>query len=418
MSVLLYRLAIGLYHLGIRIAALFNAKAASWVRGRHAWKKQLKDWRKTIPKGAQVLWMHCASLGEFEQGRPVLERMRTEWPELKIVLSFYSPSGYEQRKNYPAADYVCYLPPDGPLRARNWIATLRPDLIVFVKYEFWYYHLKAVFRRRIPTYLIAGVFRPKQLFFQWYGATFRRLLASFTHLYVQTSADLEQLQQVGIENATVAGDPRVDQVLTLAETEEQFPMIDTFAEGHQLLIAGSTWPPGEAILLADRERWSGEWKLLIAPHDIAEAHVKQICEACPVPVLRYSSQPSESDLRKARILVLDTIGMLSRVYRCGDLAYIGGGFGRSIHNTLEPAAHGLPVIFGPKHEKFFEAVQLREMGGGFVVRNEADFEQIFTELKSKSSREAASAQVALYLKRNRGAASRIAGALSHRLRQE
>lgn len=412
MSVLLYRFAIGFYHLAIRLAAVFNAKAAAWVQGRRDWLGQLQAWRQAVPAEAQVLWMHCASLGEFEQGRPVLEQLRREHPDLQIVLSFYSPSGYEQRKNYPTANYVCYLPPDGPRRARQWLEVLSPDLIVFVKYEFWYFHLKSAFQRQVPVYLIAGVFRPNQLFFRWYGRAFKAVLSRFAHLYVQTDKDLSLLHAHGIENASAVGDPRVDQVIALAESEVQFPVVNSFRAGHKVLIAGSTWPPGESILLSDQEWWTADWKLIIAPHDISEGHISQIIKACQIPFVRYSSNPSEESLRSARILILDTIGMLSRVYRCGDLAYIGGGFGRSIHNTLEPAAHGLPVIFGPRHGKFFEAIRLREMGGAFVINNEEDFREVFDQLQGAEKRARAVNQVLGYLADNRGAASAIAGALS------
>ncbi len=418
MSVLLYRLAIGLYHFGIRIAALFNAKAASWVQGRKNWLEKLQAWRQSVPADAKVLWMHCASLGEFEQGRSVLEQLRKDHPDLQLVLSFYSPSGYEQRKDYPVANYVCYLPHDGPSRARQWLDELRPNTIVFVKYEFWYFHLQAAFQRHIPTYLIAAVFRPDQLFFQWYGKAFRKLLSNFTHLYVQTTNDANLLNAHDITNTTGVGDPRVDQVIALAESEAAFPVVEAFGNGHKVLIAGSTWPPGEKILFAKPELWEQDWKLLIAPHDISEGHVKQIVKDCPLPYVRYSAKPSNDELQQARVLILDTIGMLSRVYRCGDLAYIGGGFGRSIHNTLEPAAHGLPIIFGPKHEKFFEAVQLKEQGGAFVIKNEVDFQQVFQQMQDPENRKRAVKQVMNYLADNRGAASSIANALGEGFQRE
>ncbi|MEL6835685.1 MAG: glycosyltransferase N-terminal domain-containing protein [Bacteroidota bacterium] len=418
MGSLLYRIAVSAYHLGIRLAALFNPKARAWVDGRQNWLADLQGWRSTIAANDKVLWMHCASLGEFEQGRPVLEQLRKDFPHLKIVLSFYSPSGYELRKNYAAADYICYLPADTSSNAQGWITNLRPDLIVFVKYEFWYFHLQAAFDQRIPTFLIAGAFRPQQLFFRWYGRTFLQLLHRFQHLHVQTLADQQLLQSHGLEQVTVTGDPRVDQVMTIAQETVQYPPIAAFATGAQVFIAGSTWPPGEAILLAQKEWWSSDWKLLIAPHDISESHVQQIIDRCPLPALRYSSEPTESELRGARILVLDTIGMLSRVYRYGRLVYVGGGFGRSIHNTLEPAAYGLPLLFGPKHHKFAEAVALRESGGAFVIENKADFEACFAELRDPSARALASREVVSYLQQNQGATARIIVDLTKVLRPE
>ncbi|MEL7252433.1 MAG: glycosyltransferase N-terminal domain-containing protein, partial [Bacteroidota bacterium] len=262
MRSLLYRIAVGAYHFGIRLAALFNPKAQAWVAGRQNWLADLQQWRNSIAANDKVLWMHCASLGEFEQGRPVLEQLRKDFPHLKIILSFYSPSGYELRKNYAAADYICYLPADTPSNAQQWIINLQPDLIVFVKYEFWYFHLQAAFDQEIPTFLIAGAFRPQQLFFRWYGRAFLQLLRRFQHLHVQTPADQQLLQRYGIGQVTVTGDPRVDQVMTIAQDTVQYPLIAAFATGAQVFIAGSTWPPGEAILLANKEWWASDWKLL------------------------------------------------------------------------------------------------------------------------------------------------------------
>lgn len=418
MTILLYRIAVGFYHLGIRLASFFNTKARSWVQGRSNWLAELQDWRSGLPTDAQVIWMHCASLGEFEQGRPVLEALRQDFPDSKIVLSFYSPSGYELRHNYATADYVCYLPPDSPANARHWLDHLQPSLIVFVKYEFWYYHLRTAFQRQIPTYLIAAVFRPGQLFFQWYGSSFKRLLSSFSHIFVQTTDDKELLTRHRIDQVTVAGDPRVDQVLTIAESKTEFPLIASFKNEHLLFIAGSTWPPGEDIILADQQLWAGDWKLLIAPHDISEGHIQSIIQQCILPWVRYSTSPDEASLKQARILILDTIGMLSRVYRYGELAYIGGGFGRSIHNILEPAAHGLPVMFGPRHEKFSEALALRERGGGFLVNNEETFQATFQHLINQEKARQARQEIMGYLQLSKGAASQIAVELGAVLRPE
>ena len=418
MSVLLYRLAVGAYHLAIRLAALFNPKAKAWVDGRTGWLEDLRRWRASLRTEDRVVWMHAASLGEFEQGRPVLEQLRKDYPNLKIALSFYSPSGYEQRKNYATADYVCYLPADTARNAQHWISSLRPDLIVFVKYEFWYFHLQAAFSQNIPTYLIAGAFRREQSFFRWYGGMFLELLRQFRHLHVQTIADQNLLKQYGLEAVTVTGDPRVDQVMSIAELEVHYPRIATFGEGVELFIAGSTWPPGETILLSNGQQWRTDWKLLIAPHDISAGHVQQIVDRCPLPPLRYSTEPSAEELRAARILILDTIGMLSRVYRYGSLVYIGGGFGRSIHNTLEPAAYGLPILFGPKHKKFAEAVALSQRGGAFVIENQEDFDQRFEALRNPEARAIASREVAKYLQENRGATERIVADLSKVLRPE
>lgn len=408
MSILLYYVAVQLYHLGIRVAALWQPKARAWVAGRRGGLAALRAWRQTFPPDTPVLWMHCASLGEFEQGRPVFERLRQAHPTAQLVLTFYSPSGYEQQRHYPLADYVAYLPPDTPRHARQWVQALRPSRVIFVKYEFWYFHLSALFRSGVPTYLVAAGFRPGQLFFRWYGARFLGLLRQFTHLFVQSAADADLLRQHGITHVTVAGDPRVDRVLEIAASAIDFPLVARFAQGHRLLVAGSTWPPDETALLTDPQLWTGAWKLLIAPHDVDEAHVQDIIRRLgTLPHCRYSQLQPDTPLPDCRVLVLDTIGMLSRVYHYGELAYIGGGFGKSIHNLLEPAAHGLPVIFGPKHTKFPEALALRTNGGGFVLDQPNGFPALFARATSPAALGAAQQAVQTYLSASRGASQVI-----------
>lgn len=411
MTAFIYRLVISLYHAVIYLASWFKPKAKAWVEGRKDWQDQLQVWRSGIPAEAKVLWMHCASLGEFEQGRPILELIRENYRDYQIVLSFYSPSGYEQQANYPHADFVTYLPPDSPGNARQWQAILRPDLAIFVKYEFWVFHLKALFAAGIPVFLVAGSFRPGQLFFQWYGAYFLALLRGFEHLFVQNQRDEELLERFGIAAVTVAGDPRIDRVLAIAKQEINFPEIATFKGNDRLFIGGSTWPAGEQILLTQQAFWQNGWKLLLAPHDISETHLRNIEALLTVPFCRYSQLATHQDFASCRVMILDTIGMLSRVYHYGDLAYIGGGFGKSIHNTLEPAAHGLPILFGPKHQKFQEALTLKNQGGAFEVLSFVDFERYFIDFQDKNVFNKAQKAVRSYLEANQGAAGRIVRAL-------
>jgi 3-deoxy-D-manno-octulosonic-acid transferase len=413
MGPLIYQLALSLYHSSIRLAALFSPKAKAWVDGRKDWKSALRKWKKLQAKDVAILWMHCASLGEFEQGRPVLERIRKHYPSYKIVLTFYSPSGYLQQKNYPHADYICYLPADHPANARFWVDTLDPAVAIFVKYEFWYFHLTALYQGAVPTYLIAASFRSEQLFFQSYGGMFKRLLRQFQHIFVQQQADLILLQQHGIHAVSVAGDPRVDRVFAIARQAVDYPALAAFKGQQQLFVAGSSWPIGEDMLLKNQNQWwTTDWKLLIAPHAIDEKHIEEIIAKIKLPYCRYSQLDDETDLSACRILILDTIGMLSGVYRYGDLAYIGGGFGRSIHNTLEPAAYGLPVIFGPRHEKFPEAVSLLQYGGGFLVESPDQFELIFNNLCIDANRKKAGLAIKQYISANQGASNKILAELA------
>lgn len=411
MIALLYLLIVSLYHVAIYLASLFKPKARAWVDGRKDWQGKLLLWRKNIPTEAKVLWMHCASLGEFEQGRPILELIHERYPDYQIVLSFYSPSGYEQQADYPHADYVTYLPADSPSNARHWVEELRPNLVIFVKYEFWVFHLKALFAAGIPVFLVAGSFREKQLFFQWYGGYFRELLSGFQHLYVQNQSDQDLLHRFGITSVTVAGDPRVDRVLGIAQEEINFPLVASFKGTERLFIGGSTWPVGEQILLTRQAYWEKDWKLLLAPHDISEAHLKNIEALLDVPFCRYSQLVPNQDLSPYRVLILDTIGMLSRVYHYGELAYIGGGFGKSIHNILEPAAHGLPILFGPNHQKFQEALTLKSQRGAFEIINFVDFERYFIGFQEEKVLHQAEKAVRDYLVANQGAAERIVGEL-------
>ncbi len=347
--------------------------------------------------------MHCASLGEFEQGRPVLEQFREVFPTWKIVLSFYSPSGYEQRKDYAGADHVTYLPLDTPAQATAFVEALAPNQAVFVKYEFWYYHLQALFARGIPTLLISAVFRPDQLFFRWYGGPFLSLLRRYTHVFVQDEASQKLLAQYGIHHVIRAGDTRIDRTMALATQPFEEEKIANFANGRSVLVVGSSWAPDEEIILP----WlandaSQDWAVLLAPHEIGEPHLQQIMTKSRVPTQRYT-QTTAAETPQARLLVLDTIGMLNKVYRYGQLAYIGGGFGAGIHNTLEPIAYDLPVIFGPRYDKFIEARALVATGGGFAIGSIAEFGRVFQQLTQTETGQTAVAALRLYKQTGRGA---------------
>lgn len=403
---LLYRLFIYTYVAAIHLVSPFNAKARQWVRGRSNWSERLRG-ALASERERPLLWMHCASLGEFEQGRPILEALRERRPELFILLTFYSPSGYEIRKDYEGADYVGYLPADTPRNARRFLETADPMLVIFIKYEFWYYLLREVQRRDIPLYLVSALFRRDQIFFQPWGVPFRRLLRGFTHLFVQNSSSGDLLEDIGISEYSIAGDTRIDRVVQIADAAPDFPVVAAFTKDRPCLVAGSTWPPDEDILRPLIHRHlTADWTCIIAPHQIDEQHLAEIEERMDIPIVRYS-QLEAGEAERYRVLLIDNIGMLSGLYRYGKLAYIGGGFGAGIHNTLEPIAFGLPVFFGPRYEKFEEAVELVRTGGAFPVENVENLIQHFLELQNEDNYHRASLAATRYVKDNRGATKRI-----------
>ena len=371
-----------------------------------------QQWR---PRPAdQVLWVHAASLGEFEQGRPLIEAFRAAFPDWKIALTFFSPSGYIIRKNYPGADWVGYLPADTPENARDFLELLRPDLTVFVKYEFWANYLFALRNRNTPTLLISALFRPNQPFFRWYGGFWRRALACFTHIFVQNENSLRLLHRHGSLNTSLAGDTRIDRVLALPASTPENPIATAFAyrkEGFTL-VAGSTWPADEAALIPLLTNPAcAAWRLMLAPHEPSENYVqileKRLRDADPhLAVLRYS-QASPERAKAARVLIIDNIGLLNGLYRYGYAAYIGGGFGRAIHNTLEPAAFGLPVLFGPRFEKFEEARQMADSGGAFPCDSAEKICAVLKKLENPEERIRASASAMQYLQENKGATEKI-----------
>lgn len=402
----LYTLFIFFLQAAYRLAALFHPKAKAWVRGRRGWEDALFEDLYSWPEVRPRVWMHCASLGEFEQGRPVLEKIQQAFPEYLIVLTFFSPSGYELRKNYPGADYVCYLPIDMPTSARLFVDIVRPDLVIFVKYEFWFNTLQAVQRKGTPLVLISALFRPDQVFFQPWGKWFRRILAGFDLIFTQDEGSRALLRKYGIP-ATVTGDTRVDRVLRIVEEAERFPQIEHFCRQAPILVAGSTWPADEEIIT----RWWGtvghreDWRLIIAPHDISEGHLQQIEKRFGKRhIIRYTHL---DEWQEQRLLLIDNIGMLAALYRYARVAYIGGGFGAGIHNTLEPIAHGCPVLFGPRYEKFAEARTLVDTGGAFVIDQEATLRTTLQHLQATEHYALAAMAARDYVRNNQGATDRI-----------
>lgn len=365
---LLYNTGIRLYFLTIWIVSAFNQKAKSWLSGRK---------NSSFTKYNNSIWFHFASLGEFEQGRSVLQQVRTLFPEKKIVITFFSPSGYEVRKNTPLADAVYYLPLDTAHNAKRFIDAIQPEMAIFTKYEYWYHFFNETHKRNIPLYIISGIFRPGQVFFKWYGRLHREILSFVTHFFVQDDASKQLLKGINITNATVSGDTRFDRVWANAQSLKSLPEISAFKNSSKVFIAGSTWPPDEKLVTTLINQYL-LWKFIIAPHEVGEEKIVNLQNLLPEgSFIRYSQiKNGETQLNSFRVLIIDNIGMLSSLYQYSDIAYIGGGFGAGIHNTLEAAAFGLPVIFGPNYSRFKEAHDLVELKAGFSIANEAELKAI------------------------------------------
>lgn len=374
----IYTIAIHLYTLGIRTAAMFDhSKARLMVTG---WK-EVPAALARLEKGKPTVWFHAASLGEFEQARPVLEAYRQRHPECQVLVTFFSPSGYEVRKNYAQAEAVCYLPMDTPGNVRRFLDAVHPDKVFFVKYEFWYNYLNALRQRGIDTYIFSAIFRPEQYFFKWYGGWFLRQIGlCFKHLFVQNEESQQLLKSHGIAHCSLAGDTRYDRVHQIAQAAEPDAVVEKFLDGYDgpVLVAGSTWPPDEQLLarLHENKEWFPE-RIIIAPHEIYEEHLRSI-EALFPNSIRYSecintlTQSHNNTFTHSKVLIIDNIGLLSKLYRYATVAYIGGGFGVGIHNILEAVAYGKPVVFGPNHHKFQEAHDIIELGGGMTVDEKPD----------------------------------------------
>ena len=386
---MIYNIVIYFVLWGIAIASLFNEKVRKMWRGE---REAFKILKQKVDPSAKYVWFHAASLGEFEQGRPLMERIRKEYPQYKILLTFYSPSGYEVRKNYEGADIICYMPVDTRLNAIRFLRLVRPVMAFFIKYEFWSNFLHILKHRNIPTYSVSSIFREDQVFFKWYGRSYAGVLKCFTRFFVQNEESKRLLEGIGIKDVDVVGDTRFDRVLQIKEAAKQLPICEAFRTGvastqsadvphtdFKVFVAGSSWPPDENIFIPFFNEHK-DWRLLIAPHVIAEEHLKLILSLIKgKKVVRYT-QTTPEEAAEADVLIIDCFGLLSSMYNYGDVAYIGGGFGVGIHNTLEAAVWNMPVIFGPNNKKFQEAQGLLKSGGGFEINTYEDFSGLMSSL--------------------------------------
>jgi 3-deoxy-D-manno-octulosonic-acid transferase len=400
---ILYNTGILLYIAAIRLAAMFNSKASLWIKGRKGWKARLKE--KMIP-GEKKLWIHCSSLGEFEQGRPLIEEIKNRYPGYKVFLTFFSPSGYEVRKNYPVADWVEYLPADLPGNVRHFVKVVDPELVIFVKYEFWNNYISELNRKNIPVYLVSGIFRPGQHFFRWYGFFFRGMLQKFKRIFVQDARSEDLLAGIGITNVTMAGDTRFDRVVKISGTASAIPRIEKFRGNERLFLAGSSWKADEEIIARYINRSPSVMKWVFAPHEVERSNIDRLEKMFSTSVVRFSELTPDS--AGARVLIIDNIGMLSSAYQYAYIAAVGGGFGKGIHNILEPACWKIPVLFGPNHTRFREAVELIKEEGAMTFNSYDSFEKIVDKLLSdnlfylKSARSASD-----YITKNTGATAII-----------
>ena len=407
----MYNLIIYLYQFGIIVASLFNEKVRKMWRGE---RQAIRVLREKVDPNAKYVWFHAASLGEFEQGRPLMEQLRREHPEYKILLTFFSPSGYEVRKDYEGADIICYLPLDTIINARRFLRTIRPVMAFFIKYEFWYNYLHILSHRGVPVYSVSSIFRPGQVFFRWYGRQYSHVLRCFTHFYVQNEVSRELLATIGITDVTVVGDTRFDRVLQIKAAAKQLPIVEQFKGSSKCFVAGSSWQPDEEIFIPFFNEHQ-DWKLIIAPHVISEDHLQQIEKLLAGrTVIRYTAvansslSTSSSPLHDANVLIIDCFGLLSSIYHYADVTYVGGGFGVGIHNTLEAAVWDVPVIFGPNNERFQEAQGLKACGGGLEIHSADDFRNIMHRFISEpATMKEAGRQSGLYVERMTGATRKI-----------
>lgn len=371
----MYNLIIYIYLLGVEVVSLFSKKVHNMWHGEREAFNVLK---KKVDPNARYAWFHAASLGEFEQGRPLMESLRKNHPEYKILLTFFSPSGYEVRKDYQGADIICYLPLDTPINARRFLRLVRPEVAFFIKYEFWWNYLHILKHRHVPVYSVSSIFRHEQVFFRWYGYQYRYVLRCFTHFFVQNETSRDLLAKLGITNVTITGDTRFDRVLQIKKQSKQLPIIDAFKKDYKVFVAGSSWSPDEDLFI----RYFNEhknWRLIIAPHVIGEDHLKEILSKTDRKTVRYT-EATVDNVKDAECLIIDCFGLLSSIYHFGEVAYVGGGFGVGIHNVLEAAVWNIPVLFGPNNDRFQEAQGLLRSNGGFEITDYDSFELIMNRL--------------------------------------
>lgn len=401
--VILYQFSIFLYTQLLRFASLFNPKAKQWIEGR---KNTFAYLDKNLSSSDELIWFHCASLGEFEQGKPLMERFKKEQPHYKILVTFFSPSGYELRKNTDFADYICYLPVDTKTNAIQFIYKVQPKKVFFIKYEFWNFYLQELKQQQISTYLISGVFRPSQLFFKPYGCFHRKMLSCFTHFFLQNATSEKLLHQISIENTTVSGDTRIDNVFKNSLNPKKIPLIEKFTTNKKTIVLGSSWQNEEEIISNYISSTNKAFNYIIAPHDISQTHIKKIESLLKKNYTLYSNATLEN-VQKFNILIIDNIGILASVYQYTDIAFIGGGFSGSLHNILEPASFGNAILFGPKHKKFHEAAELINAKGAFSIDSLDDFIAIVNHLSVGNQLENTCNASKKYIKDGIGATDKI-----------
>lgn len=399
-----YRIGIYLYYAAVFLASFFNEKARLWIAGRKGWAKRMKE---ELEGAGPLVWIHCASLGEFEQGRPLIEKWKENFSDTKILLTFFSPSGYEVRKDYQGADFIFYLPLDTPRNAKRFFKLAKPKYAIFVKYEFWQSFLRQAGKTGTKLFLISAIFRQDQLFFKSYGRWYRKILSFFSHIFVQDDNSVQLLSQFPNLSVSLAGDTRFDRVVQIAGQQKNLPVAENFVAGRFCFVLGSTWEKDEDILLRYIDEDTSDACYILAPHEIGAQHIQQLTSRLGEKALRYSEAEGKK-LQDYQVLLIDNMGMLSALYRYGKVAYIGGGFGSGIHNILEPAVYNIPVIFGPRHEKFREAVALVKEGGAFPIDNYEGLRKHFNKLQSDSKTlEVVSTATKNFIQQNLGATDTI-----------
>jgi len=405
LAVFFYNIFLLLYRTGIRIAALWDQKARLWVDGRkNIFDKIIKEIRTY---NSDNIWVHCSSLGEFEQGRPVIEKYKLKYPDANIVLTFFSPSGFEVRKNYKGVAWVFYLPMDSASNAKEFVNMIKPQMAIFIKYDYWYHYLNECKKRKIPLLMTSAIFRKEQPFFKWYGGLHRKMLSCFTYFFVQDKESVELLASINVKNATVAGDTRFDRVSEIVENFTPIEEIEKFCGSSPVLVAGSTWPDDEKFI-KEASTNLPDLKIIIAPHEIHKEHIDQLRSIFPDAELHSQLKAQSSPSINSNILIIDNIGMLSRLYHYATITYIGGGFNKGIHNTLEAAVYGKPVLFGPNYKKFKEAIGLIETGGGVCVNSSTELtSQLKRLLTNKDILESNSKNSFEFVKQNKGATENI-----------
>lgn len=409
----IYNIGIFLYALVVRIISPFHRKARKMIKGH---KETYRILRECVEPDSKYIWFHAASLGEFEQGRPLIEKIKRTHPEYKILLTFFSPSGYEIRKDYPLADIVCYLPFDKKRNVRKFLDLIQPSMAIFIKYEFWYNFISRLHKKNIPVYMVSAIFRPNQVFFKWYGKKMQRIFKSYTCICVQDENSKGLLTGIGIQNVKVCGDTRFDRVIEIKNQAKQLPIVEAFAakakqESEKILVAGSSWPKDEDIFMP-YFNMTADLKLIIAPHETDEAHLKYIEDNLARPHIRYSKAIPEN-VGDYDCLIIDTIGLLSSIYNYGQIAYVGGGFGVGIHNVLEAAVYDIPVIFGSNFKKSLEASKLLEVGGGYSVSNTQNFRSIMDEfMQYDETLKAAGQHAGDFVRNNTGAVDKVMNILN------